>query len=315
MRHRSMPLVFLPMLALAFFGGCSKDDSTGATESEEAFFTSIGIGSENDSRDLFVTDVEALDEFQQLKALIPGLKKVATSPVTPIRWGRRIDSVTRRLVRPITKLGDTIAIATIRTTFDGRFIVQAISGIDTIVIQKPYTETVERSLRFERIAQTRYPRLNWRFDAVSVLSGGTVNPTLSISKVEVALPNETFTVTDPGAYFMQITRRWLRGMPVLNNVQVTLKVTVVSSKADAELVTLHHLPGAFGLHHTPFTMTSETPSGNGYERVFEKTWTISGSARKFANLMVSATSRESLYDNTATNFSSVIWGIPYKASN
>jgi hypothetical protein len=59
-------------------------------------------------------------------------------------------------------------------------------------------------------------------------------------------------------------------------------------------------------------MKSETQVSGGYERVFEKSWTVSGSVRKFAHLMVSATTKASLYDNTVSNFSSAVWGIPYK---
>ena len=316
MKHRGLLyLALASIFMLAVFQGCSKDDPVEANESEEMFFTSVGLGNQSDSKDLFLTDAEALDEWSQLKSLIPGLKKSALAPLTPLRWGRRIDSTSRMLVRPITKSGDTVAIATIRTVFNGRFIVQGISGVDTVVIHKPYVETVERSVRFERIANTQYPRLNWKLDAVSVLNGGTVNPPLAITKVEVVLPNETFTVTDPDTYFMQILRRWLRGMPTINNVPVTLRVTVQSPKTDADIVTVHHLPGAFGLHHSPMPMISETQNGGGYLRVFEKSWTISGNARKFANLMVSATTKESLHDNTVTNFASVVWGIPYKHSN
>lgn len=322
MRHIRFSAFFaVSALAMLLITGCSKDDPVDANENEEALFLSYGAGNETDTKDAFVTDMEALDETQELKALISGLRKSTAAPVTPIRWGRRIDSVRRVLLRPIVKQGDTIAIATVQTTFNGRFIVQALSGVDTVVIQKPYTEIVSRSLRFERIAHTNRPRLNWRLDAINVLSGGTGDPlmptirNIAIQQVEVVLPNETLTVTDPTTYFMQFNRRWLRGLPVLNNLQVTLRVTVLSEKSEADIVTLHKLPGAFGLHHTPLTMVSETQSGSKYLRVFEHTWTISGSAKKYANLMVSATTKESLYDNATTNFSSVVWGIPYKHSN
>ena len=101
-------------------------------------------------------------------------------------------------------------------------------------------------------------------------------------------------------------------MPVLNNVPVTVRVTVLSAKADSDIVTLHYLPGTFGLHHVPFLLKSTTQSGSNFIRVYEKSWTISGSVRKYAHFMVSATTRESLLDNATDNFSSVVWGIPYK---
>ncbi|MBL0174441.1 MAG: hypothetical protein IPP94_04095 [Ignavibacteria bacterium] len=294
------------------FAGCSKDNPTEANLTDEEFFNYIATGQDANSQDLFSTDQDALDESAQLKALIPGLKKQGLTPITPIRYGRRIESVSRSIIRPITKQGDSIAIAEVQVVFTGKFLIQALSGVDTVIVQKPYTETIHRSVRFERIANTNRPRLNWRLDGVSILNGGTANPVLSITSVEVVTPSQTFLVTDPDAYWMQIDRWWLRHMPVLNNVAVTVRVTVQSAQPDSDIVTLHKQPGTFGLHHEPFLLVSSTPNGTGYARVYEKSWTISGKARKFAHFMVSATTRESLYDNATTNFSSVVWGIPYK---
>ncbi len=315
MKHCSLFPVMFALSILSLVSGCSKDNSTEPVGSEEELFAAFAAGQDDATRDLFLTDVEALDETTALKALLPNLQKAGLAPITPLRWGRRIDSVSRALSRPITMLGDTMAIAHVTATINGRFIIQAFDGQDTVVIQKPYTETLVRNLRFERVARTRYARLNWRLDAVSVINGGTASPAANITKVEVVGPNNTLVVTDPDNYFLELERRWVRQLPVFNNVPVTIKVTVESSKPDAEIVALHHLPGTFGLHHTPFTMSSETQNAATWTRVYEKSWTISGSIRKFAHLMVSATTRESLHDNGTGNFSSTVWGIPYKHSN
>lgn len=308
----------LPLLAIATFlliAGCADDNADEPNQTDEEYFQAVGTGQDAATKDLFTTDAESMDDTDELKELIPTLNKGALSPITPIRFGRRIESVTRSLTRPVTRSGDTIVIANVVTTFTGRFVIQALSGPDTVVIQKPYTETLERNLRFERVARTRYPRLNWRLDAVSVVNGGTSGAAATITTVEVDSPNKTFTVTDPDTYFLQLDKWWIRLLPVLNNVPVTVRVTVQSPKTDAEIVTLHTLPGTFGLHHAPFTLASETQIGSTYTRVYEKSWTISGSIRKYAHIMVSATTRESLYDDALTNFSSATWGVPYKQSN
>lgn len=307
----SMTLCAAMLLLLA---GC-KDSIDEPVGTDEDYFSSVVTGQEDTLSDFAGSEVEALDEGAVLRSLIPGLAKSGAAPVTPLRYGRIIDSVRRSLTRPITRFGDTIAIANVHVTINGRYIVQALSGVDTVVIRKPYTEVLECNFRFERIASTRYPRRNWRLDAVSVIGGGTTNAAAVITELRVTTPNTTFIVTDPGNYYLQLTRWWLRLLPVLNNVPVTMQVTVQSTKADEDLVTLHYLPGTFGLHHTPFAKISEAQNGGTYTRVYEKSWTVSGSIRRYAHLMVSATTRESLYDDATGNFSSTTWGIPYKVSN
>ena len=310
--NRAFLLAALVAVSLGAFSGCSKDNTTEATQTEEEFITQVSTGQETASADLFSSDKDALDEGAQLKAAIKGLKKEGLAPITPLRYGRIIDNVTRSVTRPITKQGDTLVIANVKAVFTGRFVIQALSGVDTVLVEKPYVETVERNVRFVRVANTRHPRLNWKLDGVSVLHGGTATQGIAITSLEVVTPTQTFTVTDPDAYWMQIDRSWIRRMPVLNNVPVTLRLTVESAKSDSDIVTLHYQPGTFGLHHAPFLLSSETQNGGTYTRVYEKSWTISGSARKYAHFMVSATTRESLLDNGTGNFSSVVWGIPYK---
>ncbi len=311
MKKLSVPGVIL-LLLLAGLGGCSKDSPTDTSVTDQQYFQEVASGNDAATQDLATTDMEALDETSALNALLVLHKGVSFAPVTPLRWGRKIESVTRTVTRSAINPGDTMATANVKITFTGKFIIQALAGTDTVVIQKPYTETLERNLRFEKIRNTQNPRLNWRLAAISVANGGTATTGISITSVQVITPKDTFTVVDPNNYYMEIDRWWRHPMPVLHNVPVTLRVTVQSASADQDLVTLHYLPGVFGLHHTPLTMTSETPVSGGYQRVFEKSWTLNGYARKFAHIMLSATTKASLYDDAVSNFSSAVWGIPYK---
>jgi hypothetical protein len=313
-RYHGLPLLAV-IVALSIVGGCSKESPTETITSDDQYFESIIQGNDAASKDLFVSDEEALNETGQLSALVGVLNKASTvGAVTPLRWGRVIRSVSRQIIRPVTKVGDTTVIAETRVTFTGLFVIQAISGVDTVVIKKPFTEVIHRSVKFQRVAYTRYPRLNWRLDAVAVANGSTASPALAITQVEVIAPNRTLTVTDPDNYYMEIERWWVRNIPVFQNVPVTLRVTVQSGIADSEFVALHYAPGDFGLHHAPFLLKSQTVNNGVYTRVYERSWTISGSIRKYAHIMVSATTRESLLTDVTTNFSSAVWGIPYKTS-
>ena len=307
--------VFLLAAGFVVWNGCSKNNSTEPITTDEELFNTVISGNDATNADLFLTDENALDESSQLKSLAKTIARELTlASITPLRWGRVIDSRSRSITRPITRLGDSIAIAETQVTFTGKFVIQALSGQDTVVIRKPFTETIRRNVKFERIANTRYPRLNWRLDAVSVATGGTENPGISIPQVEVITPNQTLTVTDPLNYYMEIDHRWMRRLPVIHDVPVTVRVTVVSASPDSDIVTLHFVSSAFGLHHSPFTLVSSNGSGGTFTRVYEKTGTISGSVRKFAHLMVSATTPESLYSDATDNFSSTVIGIPYKVS-
>jgi len=303
------------LLAIVVFTNCTKESPTEPITSDAAYFTSVVTGNDATTTDLIVSDYQALDESAQLLALkIKITKELVSSGITPLHWGRVISSASRTITKPAVTQADTIAIVAAKVTFSGNFIIQGLSGADTVVIKKPFTESIDRNLKFLRVARTRFPRLNWALDAISVAAGGTDNAAISITKVEVVAPNNTFTVTDPLNYYMQIDRWWMRHIPVLQNVSITLRVTVQSAQADTDLVTLHYAPGTFGLHNAPFTMTTETNNGGTFTRVYEKTWTVTGSVKKFAHLMISATTKASLYNDDTSNFNSVVWGIPYKTS-
>ncbi len=304
------------ILAIVVFTNCSKESPTEPITTDAAYFSSVVTGNDATTSDLIVSDYQALDESTQLLALkIKITKELVSAGITPLHWGRVISSATRTITKPTVTQADTVAVVAAKVTFTGNFVIQCLSGADTVVIKKPFTESIDRNLKFLRVARTRFPRLNWMLDAVSVAAGGTDNAVISITKVEVVAPNNTFTVTDPLNYYMQVDRWWMpHHFPVFQNASITLRVTVQSAQADTDLVTLHYMPGTFGLHHVPFTMSSETNNGGTFTRVYEKTWTVSGSAKKYAHLMISATTKASLYTDDTSNFSSVVWGIPYKTS-
>jgi hypothetical protein len=64
-------------------------------------------------------------------------------------------------------------------------------------------------------------------------------------------------------------------------------------------------------------MTSNTPSGSGWDRTYEKTFTVYGAhnfGRKF-NAFISASTHKSLYDDSPSEFASDLVGIPYRVEH
>jgi hypothetical protein len=60
-------------------------------------------------------------------------------------------------------------------------------------------------------------------------------------------------------------------------------------------------------------MTSQTPSGSGWNRTYEKTFNIySNHPRGRFNGYISASTHKSLYDDSPVEFSSDLIGAPYR---
>jgi hypothetical protein len=278
-------------------------------------------GNDASTHDLAVSDLEAYNDgglFDVAKRQLPAsIQAVMVDRIVPQQWGRYVTTVTRTISRT-DSVGDTVSIARADITFSGNYvIVGTVNGVlDTIT--KPFTASLHRLFRFVRVANTNHPRMNWRLDAVSILEGGTSNAQISITQVQVVPPSgDTIVATVPDNFFMQLTRGWMRHpLPQWGvNTTVTVIATVHSTDPDSDLVAMHYSPTGFGLHRSPMTLVSSTANPNGgTDRVYSTTLTIPGNGRKFSHVLVSATTSASLYSTDTTQFSSVVWGVPYKTS-
>ncbi len=245
-------------------------------------------------------------------------------PDTPIdslmKWGRRITGVSKTVT--ITNEGDTIKNALITTNITGVFmIVGTVNGIvDTI--SKPYTEEFKRTAIFKRVARTERPRQNWRLYKVSMLDGETKTPQIGTQYVEMnqvqVYVNGTLQYTFTGPDFTQnifTTRRFDgAGIPEVHvGDQVRLVVNTYSAQSEQDIVAWHWGKRNFGFHREPFAMVSQTPNGAGWDRVYEKTFTINENIRqKRLNGCISASSYKSLHDDSPVEFASDIVGTPYR---
>ncbi len=342
--------VFAALVIPALIAGCSKNNPVApAPAGDQQYFQTVVSGNDNQTRDLITSDVEALDESADLymKGEIFRKQAAAAGTIAPMKFGRRITGVTRSIISPATMFGDTVAIVHTQTVITGEFVIRASTPAGDTTYRKPFTETLHRDLRFERVMTKAeedddeeehdedehegddnhqgdedhhglkfgVPLFQWRLVAASIINGGTTPPGPTIQSIQLISPAETLIVVNPDQYFMATKGPW-KHMPKLKNAPVTLRVTLLSASPDTEIVALHHLLSDEGLRKKLFTLVSQTGGGGSFTRVYELNWLarIKG-LRKFGHLVVSALTHASVYDDNPQAYASTIWGIPYLPSN
>ena len=100
-----------------------------------------------------------------------------SATITPLKWGRHIFWNLAVRHTTVEKEGDTAAVVTVTETIPGEFLIR-IALTDSLmadsIIRKPFTEQIQRKIRFVRIAHTDEPERNWRPVAISLCEGHTL---------------------------------------------------------------------------------------------------------------------------------------------
>jgi hypothetical protein len=212
--------------------------------------------------------------------------------------------------------GDT-AYGTITKDFEGTLMIEA--SYDTsatepdTVIEKSFASTVTRNVIFVKINHTDFPRRNWVIAAISLPQGGTASPNIDIQKVTVFLPNDdTLSIESPNDFYLKRGWGWWRQIPIIRpGENVTVRVELYSGYAEDDYVSLVY--GANRWCHQRgkklFDFISSTPNGNGYDKVYEQTFTAH-SIPGFFHAVINAIPRQVLDDDSAP-VESETWGIPY----
>lgn len=313
--------LFLLLAASVFslyLAACNETPDESITDDE--FIREVimqGYSTQNgEDDDLMASELNDLDDGGPVSDVDGG-----DTPIDSLmKWGRRIGSLSRTVT--ITSEGDSIKNASITTSITGVFII--IGKVNGVVdtIHKPYTEEFKRLAVFKRIARTPRPRFNWRLYKVSMLDGETKTPQIGsqyvqINKVDVYV-NNSLVYTFNGPDFTQnvFTTRYFggAGIPEVNvGDEVKLSVTTYSGQSEPDIVAWHWGKRNFGFHREPFAMVSETPNGSGWDRVYERTFTINQNIRqKRLNGCISASTYKSLYDDAPIEFASDLVGTPYR---
>ncbi len=319
------------LLLSALAAGCANDSPVEPSATDEQYFQRVVSGNDSETSDLFTSDIEALNESADFSLIGSTFRKEMETldSITPIKFGRSISNVTRSIIGPSTMQGDSVAIVHTQIIITGDFVLKAETPTGIVTLRKPFTETLHRDLRFERMWDDDWDDdeddkdedhkrddgedlFRWKLVAVSIINGGTASPSSVFQSVELITAKDTFIVTNPDEYFMAAKHAWKMKMPKLKDKPITVRVTLTSSSPDPEDVALHHLVTEGGLRKQMFTLVSETGAAGLFTRVYERTWYSKIKAKKkYGHLVVSALSHASAHDDDTQLYSSTIWGIPY----
>ncbi len=273
-----------------------------------------------------ITDQEALekivDEDSSLSSfdynydeegLMDFLGKVNTA-IYPFKVGHKMRLVNRNLS---IDYQDSIAYGTLTKTFEGLLLIAAsfdsnATQPDT-VIEKTFTAVVTRELIFKKVANTPYPMRNWVIAAISLPEGGTQSPNIDLQKLTIFLPNgDTLVVDEPNEYFLRRGWGWWRQVPIIGRGEsVQLRVELFSMYEEDDFVTLTFGANRWVRHRAKklFELVSSTPNGNGWDKVYEQTYTTH-QWPGFYHAVINAMPRQVVFDD-ATPVESEAWGIPY----
>jgi len=234
--------------------------------------------------------------------------------IYPFRVGQKMRLVNRNLNIDIQ---DTIAYGTLTKTFEGILLIAAtydsLGTEPDTVIRKPFTAVVTRNIIFKKVRHTPYPLQNWVIAAISLPEGGTQSPNIDLMRLIVFLPNgDTIQVDSPNDYYITWRFGWWRQIPTIRRGEsVTLQVELFSSYEEEDFVTLTYGANRFHKHRAKklFELVSSTPSGNGWEKVYEQTYTTH-QFPGFYHAIINAMPRQVVFDD-ATPVETEAWGMPY----
>ena len=304
---------FLPMLIIgliSFFVGCQDDNTVQPNEE---------ITTNQQALEKLVDEDSVLSSFEpnyNEDGDMGILGKINTE-IYPFRVGHKMRLVNRTV--SVTFDGDT-AYGSVTKTFEGVLYIKGsydpnATNPDTL-ITKPFTSVVTRNIVFVKIANTEFPRRNWKIVAISLPEGGTQSPNMDITKLTAFLPNgDTLVINSPNDYYLvRNWNHWWRwhNIPVLaNNSDVLLRVELNSAYADTDFVTLTFGADRFGTNRLKkkFELVSSNPNGNDYEKVYEQTFTTR-QFPGFFHAIINGMPRQVVYDDS-TPVEMETWGIPY----
>ncbi len=304
-------LSLITLSLLIFAVGCNNaptgPDTSQSTTDQQAMLKAI----EADS------SVSSFEPNYNEESAMTVLGKTTTT-IYPLKVGQKMRLVSHNF--NYTIVGDT-AFGTYSTTYEGVLYIAASYDSSSYhpdtLIQKPFTTIITRKIIFITTDDTVHPLLKWRIAAISLPEGGTLNSNISITKVNVFLPNgDTLEVTDPNSYYLSRgwgwRWRWWRHIPMINrNSPVKVQVYLTSAYADTDFVTLTRGCDMHGLHREKdkFYLVSSTQNGSVYNKVYEQTF-VTHQWPGYFHAIINTFPKQVVTDDS-TPVESNTWGIPY----
>jgi len=242
----------------------------------------------------------------------PSVLGLMTSDIFPIKVGRQITSVVKTFT--VNQLTDTTAEGKLIMVFTGNFLIGLSHDTTTrkidSVISKPFETTVERNIKFVKVANTEFPKLNWKVSASSVTTGGTKSSNVSIKRITVYLPSgDSLSISDPLNYYFSHGFGKIKQIPTISmNQDVTIKVEVFSSYQAEDFVAINY-GGDMKKNHRAkqkFALISDDGLGN---KVYTNTYRahpFMGRSHTVLDVMPAQ-----VINDAAAPFESTTWGFPY----
>ena len=280
---------------------------------------------------------------QQAMALTGSMGK----DIYPIKIGQHMKLTDQNL----TLVKDsTTATGTLVQKWSGTLVIQGslvkptvgvITHVDTTV-EKPFSTTITRIIKYERIANTGNDTTDWKIVAVSLPNGGTEGTDVQISKITLtAQDGSTLEITDPNQYFFNVgsdkdgtddddykefnnglSMRFgaefgthgMRGLFTWyrQNQPVKISVEILSTSSDPDFLTITYGAEKDGRFRTKeqFDLVSSTLQGSYFKKVYEKDW-YTNPYPGIKHAVINVFPRNVVYD-TDTSVQEKSWGIPYR---
>ncbi|MER3522809.1 MAG: hypothetical protein C4326_01750 [Ignavibacteria bacterium] len=269
--------------------------------------------------DEFVKNDEQTFADQEVQPTDYGLLGKIDAAITPLRWGRFINSITRTVTVTIEP-GDSIAIARVHKVINGVLKIRAINASgDTILVEKPFSDESDRNVIFRRVERGPLFWRNWIPVATSLVKGGTPTGDITITQLLFMTRRDTITINDPLNFYLRY--RWLRTMhgnrdlfhrdrdvpELVTRDSVKVRVTLTSASPDTDLVALRF--GFTSLYKSRARMFLVSQNGN--TKVYERTFFVHPRPGHF-HAAVEAMTKATLFDDNPALYSVSWWGVPYR---
>ncbi|MEW6506738.1 MAG: hypothetical protein AB1432_03215 [Bacteroidota bacterium] len=274
---------------------------------------------------------------------------MAGKELYPVRIGQKLTLVNQDL----TLIKDSVtATGTLVQKFDGELIIAGSFKPPTIgihqpvdtVIHKPFSTTITRIIKYEKVSNSGNDTIDWKIAAISLPSGGTAGNYILIQKLTLtAQDGSVVEINNPNEFFFNVGKDkgevedddddkygdddrsrfgfssgfgW-NGWKKLftwykRNQKVTLTLEVLSRSIDPDIITITYGAKMSGGQKSKykFNLTSSVKEGSYYRKIYERDWkTPSYGGRMHA--VINALPRFSAYETDSTVIEKT-WGIPFK---
>ncbi len=306
-RNRSFKLM-MAALSLGLLMGCSQDPASVDLDTDEDAIRFLVEENEDYLTTAGIND----DGAQPWVYSIDGFGKTSDL-ITPLRFGRR---GTFRLEHfSVDRVGDSLAVATIIKSFNGKFFILAEDSTDSVAQGKLYAKDMENEIVkkaiFKKVGNHENRRKNWKLKRVSGTAARSPETTLSFEYITVQNSDgQEWKIEDPLQFILD-----LEAIPRLQH-RDTVKVFVeINNSAPyvnnpGETVLLRYRNDR-RMHRARKGLNDDGvfPDETAGDGIYSGYWLV-GQRRGLYHAFVDAIDNGTIYDDLLP-YNSLVWGFPY----